>query len=90
MKAITYNNELEASLKMKEDELELSKTVTGENADLQAKVANLTAELDTKTAKINELRGELGIGADRLATVVSEAAVLDDALCVCRSEPTKE
>ncbi|XP_019259241.1 PREDICTED: uncharacterized protein LOC109237389 [Nicotiana attenuata] len=79
MKAIARNSELEASLKVKEDELELIRGV-----------ANLTTELDTKTMEINEFKGELGVSSDRFATVVSEAAVLEDALCVCRSELTKE
>ncbi|XP_070007637.1 uncharacterized protein [Nicotiana sylvestris] len=90
MKAIARNSELEASLKVKEDELELSRGVMAENADLQAKVATLTAELGTKAAEIDGLKGELSVSTGKLATVVSETAALENTLCVCRSELTKE
>lgn len=90
MKAIARNSELEVSLKTKEDELELSRDVMVENADLQAKVAGLTTELGMKLAKIDELRGELTMSADRLTTTISEAMILEDALRTCKSERDKE
>lgn len=61
-----------------------------ENVDLQAKMVSLTADLGMTTIEINELKGELSVSVDRLANVISEAVVLEDALCVCRSERTKE
>ncbi|XP_070010224.1 protein CROWDED NUCLEI 2-like [Nicotiana sylvestris] len=90
MKVVARNSELEASLKTKKDELELSRGVMAENADLQAKVASLTIKLGTKSAEIDELKVELNVSVDRLAAVISEATVLEDALRVYRSERTKE
>ncbi|XP_070005581.1 uncharacterized protein [Nicotiana sylvestris] len=97
MKAVAHSRELEAALRAKEDELELSRGVVAKNADLQAKVASLTVELDMKTVEVDELKGELSVNADRLARAereraiaVSEAAVSEDSLCVCRLERAKE
>nr|XP_009800553.1 PREDICTED: uncharacterized protein LOC104246442 [Nicotiana sylvestris] len=53
-------------------------------------MASLTVKLGTKAADINEFKGELSVIVDKLATVIFEAAILEDTLCVCRSELTKE
>ncbi|XP_070022078.1 uncharacterized protein [Nicotiana sylvestris] len=97
MKAVSHSSELEEALRAREDELELSRGVVAENADLQAKVDSLTAELDLKTAEVDELKGELSMNADRLAraekervTAIFEAVVSEDALRVCRLERTKD
>ncbi|XP_070022406.1 autophagy-related protein 16-like [Nicotiana sylvestris] len=97
MKAIDRSSELEAALKAREDELELSRGVVAKNADLQAKVASLTAELDMKMAEVDELKGELSVNADRLAhaerervSFVSEATVSEDSLHVYRLERAKD
>ncbi|XP_019261029.1 PREDICTED: uncharacterized protein LOC109238983 [Nicotiana attenuata] len=97
MRAIGRCSELEAALKSKEDELEVSKGVMAENADLQMQVASLTAELEQKEAKAVDLRGELSAKVEELSRVekgrmaaMAEAAALEDALCVCRSERANE
>ncbi|XP_070017458.1 uncharacterized protein [Nicotiana sylvestris] len=90
VRAVTHNSELEASLKAKEDELELSRGVTAENVDLQLKVADLTAELKAKVAEIDRLKGELSVSADKLAATISESVSLEDALGISRSELTGE
>ncbi|XP_070020682.1 uncharacterized protein [Nicotiana sylvestris] len=82
--------ELEASLKADEYELELSKGVTAENADLQVKVDDLTAELSAKVAKIEGLKGELIVSTDEPAKAISESVSLEDALRISRSELTRE
>ncbi|XP_070017359.1 uncharacterized protein [Nicotiana sylvestris] len=90
VRAIARNSELEALLKAKEDELELSQGVMAENADLQLKVASLTAELDTKAVEVDGLKGELNASADKLAAAISKTVSLEDALCLSRSELTGE
>ncbi|XP_070025677.1 uncharacterized protein [Nicotiana sylvestris] len=90
MKAVARNSELEASLRANEDELELSRGVMAENVDLQARVADLTAELSAKAAEIEGLKGELDVGVDKMATTIFEMVLLEDALCICRSELTGE
>ncbi|XP_070023106.1 uncharacterized protein [Nicotiana sylvestris] len=90
MKAIACNSELEVSLKVKEDELELSRGVMAENTNLQEKVASLTTQLGKKATEIDGLMGELSVSADKLATAISEAAVLENTLCTYRWELTKE
>ncbi|XP_070010812.1 spindle pole body component 110-like [Nicotiana sylvestris] len=90
MKVVARNSELEVSLKAKEDELELSRGVTAENADLQAKVVDLTTGLSTKVAEIEGLKGELNVSADKLAAAISESVSLEDALRISRSELTEE
>ncbi|XP_070013448.1 filament-like plant protein [Nicotiana sylvestris] len=97
MRVVACSSELEATLRAKEDELELSRGVVSENADLQAKVASLAAELDMKTIEVDELKGELSANTDKLAyaergraAAISEVAVSEDALCVCKLERTKE
>ncbi|XP_070025859.1 nuclear matrix constituent protein 1-like [Nicotiana sylvestris] len=97
MKAIARCSELEAALKAKEDEYEVSKGVMAENVDLQARMATLTAELDRRAAEAIDLRGELSVKTNRLAraerdraTAISKVAALEDALRVCRSERENE
>ncbi|XP_019244425.1 PREDICTED: uncharacterized protein LOC109224291 [Nicotiana attenuata] len=92
-RAIGRCSKLEAALKAKDDELEVSKGITAENADLQARVAALTAELGRREAEAVDLRGELSTKADDLAraekgriTVVSEVATVEGALRVSRSK----
>lgn len=90
VRAVARNNELESPLKTKEDELELSRGVIAENADLQLKMAGLSTELSAKIAKIDGLRGELNASADKLSTAISETVSLEDALGLSRSELTRE
>ncbi|XP_070026523.1 uncharacterized protein [Nicotiana sylvestris] len=97
MKVIARSSKLEAALRARENEHELSRGLVAENADLQSKVASLTAELDMKTAEVDELKGESSVNADRLAcaerertTAVFKEAISEDALRVCRLERTKE
>ncbi|XP_070011152.1 uncharacterized protein [Nicotiana sylvestris] len=92
VRAITRNNELEALLKAREDELELSQGVImmAENADLQLKVADLNVEMNAKIEEIGGLKGELNAIVDKLAAAISETVSLEDALYMSRSELTRE
>ncbi|XP_070029665.1 peroxisomal and mitochondrial division factor 1-like [Nicotiana sylvestris] len=97
MKDIGRCNELEATLKAKEDELEMSKGVMAENTGLQARVASLTAELGQREMEAVDLRSELSVKVDELThaekgrvATISEVAALDDALRVFRSERDNE
>ncbi|XP_075097235.1 uncharacterized protein LOC142174823 [Nicotiana tabacum] len=67
MRAIARCSELEAALKAKEEELEVSKGVMAENADLQMQVASLTIELEQKEVRAVDLRGELSAKVDELS-----------------------
>ncbi|XP_070026718.1 uncharacterized protein [Nicotiana sylvestris] len=97
MKAIARCSELEAALKAKEDELEMSKGVMDESVDIQVRMTALAAELDRRAAEAVDLRGELSAKANGLAhakrdrvSTISQVASLEDALRVCRSEQDKE
>ncbi|XP_019232313.1 PREDICTED: myosin heavy chain, clone 203-like [Nicotiana attenuata] len=97
MRAIGRCNELEATLKAKEDELEVSKGVMAENTDLQMQVASLTAKLGQREEKAVDLRGELSAKVEELnraekgrMAAMAEVAALEDALRVCRSERDNE
>ncbi|XP_009768145.1 uncharacterized protein [Nicotiana sylvestris] len=90
MKFVARDSELEASLKVKDGELELGRGVMAENADLQAKVAGLTAELNAKATEVEGLKGELSVSIDKLAATISESVSLEDALHISRSELTEE
>ncbi|XP_070017948.1 uncharacterized protein [Nicotiana sylvestris] len=90
VRAIACNSELEALLKVKEDELELSQGVMAENTDLQLKEASLTVELDAKAVEVDGLKGELNASADKLTTTISKTVSLEDALSLSRSELTGE
>lgn len=90
VKAIARNSELEAFLNVKEDELDFSRGVVTENADLHAKVDGLIAVLNTKSAKVIEIKSEMNVGVDRFEATISEAAISEDALHTSRSEWAKE
>lgn len=97
IKAVAHSSELEAALKFREDQLELSKGVVAENFNLQAKAAYLTVELGIKMVEVYELKGGLSVNTDILAhakkqraTAIFEAAVLKDALHICRFKWAKE
>ncbi|XP_070006914.1 uncharacterized protein [Nicotiana sylvestris] len=93
VRTISRCSELEAALKAKDDELEVSKWVMAKNADLQARVAFLTVELGQREANVVDLRDELSTKVEELArtekhrvAIMAETTNLEDALCVCRSE----
>lgn len=97
MRAISRCNELETALKAKEDELEVSKGLMAENADLQGCVASLTAKLGQREAKVVDLRGELSVKIKELTraekgrvAAMAETTALEEALRVCRFERENE
>lgn len=56
MAALAWNIELETLLQSKEEDLEISRGVVAEAAELQTRVAALTAELDARTAEVEVLK----------------------------------
>lgn len=74
-----------ATLKAKEDEIEMSKWVMAENVNLQVRVDSLTAELGWIKMEAVDLRGELCVKVEELAhaekdrmAAMSEVAALGD------------
>ncbi|XP_070017954.1 uncharacterized protein [Nicotiana sylvestris] len=59
MRVIDRCSELEGELRVKKDELEVSKGVEAECADLQTQVASLRAELEQSSIKANNLSDEV-------------------------------
>ncbi|XP_070007734.1 spindle pole body component 110-like [Nicotiana sylvestris] len=79
-------------LKQREDQLERKIEELRERDEELMKVVARNSELEAslKAVEVEGLKGELNVGADKLAASVSGTASLENALRVCRSELTEE
>lgn len=93
MRTIGRSSELEGLLRVKNDEVEVSRGVVAECVDLQAHVASLRAELEQSSIGVTGLSIELtekvpeleGTEEARVAAL-AKAEALEDSICVLMSE----